>query len=99
MPRPCCPRTTGKAPHSHLAIEALRKLTFASREVVECEVCGIANTIVLEAAHIHPDAEGGPSSSDNAAILCRNHHRAFDADLLVRHDDGRYTWAPDVTPF
>lgn len=76
-----------------------RKLTFASREVVECEVCGIANPIVLEAAHIHPDAEGGPSSSDNAAILCRNHHRAFDSDLLVRHDDGRYTWAPDVAPF
>lgn len=76
-----------------------RKLTFASREVVECEVCGIANTTVLEAAHIRPDAEGGPSSSDNAAILCCNHHRAFDAGLLVRHDDGRYTWAPDVAPF
>ncbi len=76
-----------------------RKRVFEGRAVVACEHCGITEQTVLEAAHVIPDADGGPSSSDNAAVLCCNHHRAFDAGLLVRDPDGRFVWAPGVTPF
>lgn len=76
-----------------------RKRVFGGRAVVACEHCGITEQTVLEAAHVIPDADGGPSSSDNAAVLCCNHHRGFDAGLLVRDPDGRFVWAPGVTPF
>ena len=44
--------------------------------------------------HVVPHAEGGPTSSDNTAPLCRRHHRAkthsaWDYSVL---DRGTYLW-------
>ena len=48
-----------------------------------CAVCGLDVEQVLEAAHIVPDAKGGRASSDNAVLLCANHHRAMDRGMFV----------------
>lgn len=48
-----------------------------------CELCGISQPEILEAAHIKPKSEGGEDSSENGLLLCRNHHKAFDAGLLL----------------
>ena len=48
-----------------------------------CAVCGLDVEQVLEAAHIMPDAKGGRASSDNAVLLCANHHRAMDKGMFA----------------
>lgn len=54
----------------------------------ECAVCGLEETFILEAAHVVPDSEGGPSDVANGRLLCPNHHRALDAGLYELTDDG-----------
>lgn len=76
-----------------------RRQLFASREVIACEVCGLTEVTVLEAAHIVPDADGGPSSFKNAAILCCNHHAAFDGGLMSRSESGDFIWNSGVESF
>lgn len=78
--------------------KAFRTLLFGDGRDVACAVCGLAEVRVLEAAHIVPDAEGGPSSRENGAILCATHHRAFDAGLM-NYEGGRFVWAEGVMPF
>lgn len=48
-----------------------------------CAVCGLGIVSLLDAAHIIPDREdSGIASATNGMALCKNHHAAFDADLL-----------------
>lgn len=54
----------------------------------ECAVCGLEETFILEAAHVVPDSEGGPSDVANGRLLCPNHHRALDAGLYALTDAG-----------
>ena len=63
-----------------------------------CAVCGLDVEQVLEAAHIVPDAKGGRASSDNAVLLCANHHRAMDRGMFV-WTDKKPVWNPDETRF
>lgn len=60
----------------------LRKLSFqyarTTHQGVACLVCGFDDEVLLEAAHVIPDAHGGEASVKNIIILCPTHHRAFD---------------------
>lgn len=64
----------------------------------ECAVCKFDQIEILEAAHLVPDSEGGPSSVENGRLLCPNHHRAHDA-LLFRFDGQRVIWNDPTTEF
>ncbi|MBK0331547.1 HNH endonuclease [Brachybacterium sp. MASK1Z-5] len=61
-----------------------------------CHYCGLDVAQVLDTAHIVPDREGGAASVKNVRLLCANHHRAFDAELLVWDPvKGVFTRQPD----
>ncbi|WP_344251845.1 HNH endonuclease, partial [Brevibacterium sanguinis] len=66
----------------------------------ECEVdgCNVSEPRLLEAAHIVPDSLGGEASLDNGLILCRNHHRALDVNIL-EYIDGEFHWAVESERF
>jgi putative restriction endonuclease len=49
---------------------------------VQCALCDAAIREVLEAVHICPVADGGCDDPRNGLVLCRNHHRAFDAGMV-----------------
>ncbi|HEY8544794.1 MAG TPA: HNH endonuclease signature motif containing protein [Acidimicrobiales bacterium] len=36
-----------------------------------------------EIDHIHPHAQGGPTTQDNARLLCPHHHRHHSDDLTA----------------
>lgn len=60
-----------------------RDLLFSRAENICCSVCGITEPRVLDAAHIEADSQGGAAKASNGAILCANHHRAYDAGLIT----------------
>lgn len=64
----------------------------------ECIVCGFDQVEILEAAHIIPDSQGGPSSVENGRLMCPNHHRAHDAGLFLFESD-QPIWADAETEF
>lgn len=78
---------------------AFRKLLLAKREH-RCayDMCGIDELAILEAAHIMPDSEDGAPTLENGLLMCRNHHRAMDAELLT-FDGAEFHWADGVSPF
>lgn len=45
-----------------------------------CVICGFSRRV--EFAHIIPASEGGTMHEDNILVLCVNHHRLFDNNLL-----------------
>jgi putative restriction endonuclease len=47
-----------------------------------CAVCAIDLKPLLDAAHIRGVADKGSDDPRNGLILCKNHHAAFDANLL-----------------
>ena len=60
-----------------------------------CAVCRLKRSELVEAAHIVPDAAGGPPQVSNGMALCKLHHAAFDRNILgvspdltvaIRHD-------------
>lgn len=78
---------------------SFRALLLRNRKpVCEYHDCGISDLRMLEAAHILPDSEGGEASLDNGLLLCRNHHRALDVNLL-EYDEGEFLWSTDIEPF
>lgn len=78
---------------------AFRALLLANRApLCEYKPCGIDKPTMLEAAHIDSDAEGGEPTLENGLLLCRNHHRAFDINLLG-YDGEEFHWAPGVRTF
>lgn len=54
-----------------------------------CAVCRLPFTELLEAAHIKPDAEGGPARVSNGMSMCKIHHGAYDANILGISPDYR----------
>jgi hypothetical protein len=48
-----------------------------------CAMCSIDRIELLEAAHLHEFRHKGPSTPENGLPLCRNHHRAFDCDIVT----------------
>jgi putative restriction endonuclease len=47
-----------------------------------CAVCSMVVWPLLDAAHIRGVAEKGSDDCRNGLILCKNHHSAFDANLI-----------------
>lgn len=64
----------------------------------KCDVCGFDQIEILEAAHLIPDSQDGPSTVENGRLLCPNHHRAHDA-LLFRMDGHHAVWTDPSTEF
>lgn len=53
-----------------------------------CAVCSLKQESLVEAAHIVPDSEGGPSTVTNGLGLCKLHHAAYDHFIIgIRPDD------------
>lgn len=46
-----------------------------------CAICGLQANLI-EAAHIKAVGEDGTDEITNGVLLCRNHHKAYDAGLL-----------------
>lgn len=64
-----------------------------------CAFCGCSLPRVLEAAHIFPWCDSNEAERmdvANGLILCANHHRLFDADLLTLRPDLRIELAAGV---
>ncbi|MEV4990194.1 HNH endonuclease [Pseudarthrobacter sp. LMD1-1-1.1] len=64
----------------------------------KCAVCGFDQVEILEAAHVIPDSQGGPSSLENGRLMCPNHHRAHDAGLF-RFQGDLPMWAEAASEF
>jgi putative restriction endonuclease len=47
-----------------------------------CAVCKLRRTVLLDAAHIRPDSDGGLPEVWNGIALCKLHHAAFDQSLI-----------------
>ena len=53
----------------------------------QCALCRLRHPVLLDAAHIKEDSEGGEPIVPNGMAMCAIHHRAFDANVLgVRPD-------------
>lgn len=74
---------------------AFRRQLWRSTDPAVCAVCGIAVEEILEAAHIIPDADGGPSTFENGLLLCANHHLAMDRKLFA-WDGAGPVWADEL---
>ncbi|MFT3663241.1 MAG: HNH endonuclease [Gordonia sp. (in: high G+C Gram-positive bacteria)] len=77
----------------------LRRMTL-DHHGTACAYCGMDVPQIVEAAHLVADSEGGAASTENTRPMCPNHHRAFDAGLLV-WDGNRFEpadGAPSVGP-
>ena len=53
----------------------------------QCAVCSMAIKELLEAAHIVDKQFDGCDDPRNGLVLCRNHHRAFDREVLAINPD------------
>ena len=64
---------------------ASAKVSFKTKVVAlfptPCAICGW-DEAQTDAAHIVPHGDGGPDTVENGVILCPNHHRMFDSDLI-----------------
>ena len=48
--------------------------------ITACEICDFDQA--LDFCHIVPQKDGGPTVSENCLVLCPNHHRLYDKNLL-----------------
>jgi len=48
----------------------------------QCAFCEIKEARLLEAAHIRPVSKNGSDDPRNGLVLCANHHKAIDNDLV-----------------
>lgn len=67
--------------------KAVRKQYNFRKEVLQaysfqCAVCSVSNPTFLDAAHILPAVKGDNDTLNNGICLCKNHHIAFDNNLL-----------------
>lgn len=63
----------------------------------QCAVCGLNIVELLDAAHILPDRhELGVAWVRNGMALCKNHHAAFDANLLAVSPELTISIAPPL---
>jgi putative restriction endonuclease len=62
----------------------------------QCTLCRLGHPELLDAAHIIPDAEGGPSIVPNGLSMCKIHHAAYDAQIIGVRPDHVAEVRPDV---
>ncbi len=69
------------------------KFRFAvlQRSGSRCGACDIADSRLLEAAHVIPYEDDGVDEARNGLPLCPTHHRAFDKKLLLL-SPGSFEW-------
>jgi putative restriction endonuclease len=52
-----------------------------------CSLCRLGHRVLLDAAHIIPDSDGGASVVTNGISMCKIHHAAYDSDIIgIRPD-------------
>ena len=85
----------GMAPlnyRNRIARERLHQPVFRDRVLKayegRCALCRLKQVDLLDAAHIKPYSDNGPSETFNGLSLCSLHHRAYDNNLLGIHPDG-----------
>jgi putative restriction endonuclease len=73
------------------------KFRFAvlQRSGSRCGACNIADSRLLEAAHVIPYEDDGVDEARNGLPLCPTHHRAFDKKLLLLQPGSLEWTAPD----
>ncbi|HJX79001.1 HNH endonuclease [Glutamicibacter sp.] len=86
--------TVKRRKHQH----KFRRLLLGATDHPACVVCGFDEEILLEAAHLIPDSQGGPSNLENGRLLCLNHHRAHDRGMFQFEGDDD-VWAEGSQPF
>lgn len=62
----------------------------------QCAVCSVNNPKFLDAAHILPAVKGDDDTINNGICLCKNHHIAFDNNLLGIKPDGEIVVKDDA---
>ncbi|MFQ5557209.1 MAG: HNH endonuclease, partial [Acidimicrobiales bacterium] len=77
--------------HYRLTRQRLDQATFRVKVLTAyrttCAMCRLRHGEFLDAAHIVPHAEQGPSTVTNGLALCKIHHAAYDRDIVgVRPD-------------
>jgi hypothetical protein len=75
--------------HHTRTINATLRTALEARDPT-CVVPGCTMARTLEIDHVVPFVEGGPTSLENLARLCRHHHMAktYEGWTLTRHDPG-----------
>jgi hypothetical protein len=80
--------------HLGRTIPARLRTALEARDT-ECAVPGCHNRHRLEIDHIEPFAEGGPTSLDNLARLCRpHHHMKTNLGFRLKGRPGMWKWMP-----
>lgn len=62
----------------------------------QCALCHLRHPVLLDAAHIKEDSEGGQPIVPNGVAMCAIHHRAFDAFVLGVRPDYKIVIRRDV---
>ncbi len=83
-----------------LVRERLHQPLFRARVLAayenRCALCRLRHSVLLDAAHIRGDAEGGQPVVPNGIAMCKIHHAAFDGMLMVVRPDYRIEVRRDV---
>jgi len=83
-----------------LVRERLHQPLFRARVLAayenRCALCRLRHSVLLDAAHIRGDAEGGQPVVPNGIAMCKIHHAAFDGMLMVVRPDYRIEVRHDV---
>lgn len=61
-----------------------------------CSLCRLGHKHLLDAAHIKPYREDGPSEISNGLTLCKLHHAAYDNDFLGISPDHKIIIRRDI---
>ncbi len=83
-----------------LVRERLHQPLFRARVLAayenRCALCRLRHSVLLDAAHIRGDAEGGQPVVPNGIAMCKIHHAAFDGMLMAVRPDYRIEVRGDV---
>ena len=83
-----------------LVRERLHQPVFRARVLAayenRCALCRLRHSVLLDAAHIRGDAEGGEPVVPNGIAMCKIHHAAFDGMLMAVRPDYRIEVRDDV---
>lgn len=77
--------------------QRLFRSTVISAYGTRCAICNLSHKVLLDAAHIIPDADDdGVPAVVNGMAMCKIHHAAFDANILGVRPDLIVEIRPDI---